>query len=59
MIGFYKSFCPFSSKNLHTHSNPSQNIPPILILDGLVMVTNEWPVACKCVKKQNVREYSL
>ena len=52
MIGFYKSFCPFSSKNLHTHSNPSQNISPILILDGLVMVTNEWPVACKCVKNK-------
>ena len=51
MTGFYKSFCPFFSKSLHIHFNPSQNAYPILLLNGLVMVINEGSVACKCLKK--------
>ena len=51
MTGFYKSLCPFFFKSLHIHFNPSQNASPILLLNGLVMVTNDEPVACKCFKK--------
>ena len=42
---FYKSFCPLISKSLSIHSNPSQNVSPILLLDGLVMVANEESIA--------------
>ena len=42
---------PFFSKNLHIYFNPPQNVPPILLLNGLVMVTNEGSIACKCFKK--------
>ena len=34
MTDFYKSFCPFSSKGLHIHFSPSQNVSPILLLNG-------------------------
>ena len=56
---FYKSFYPFFSKSLHIHFNPSQNVSTVLLLNGLVMVTNEETIACKCFKKGNVRGYSL
>ena len=59
MTGFYKSFCPFFSKSLHIRFNPSQNVSPILLLNGLVMVTNKGWIACKCFKKGNVRGCSL
>ena len=59
MTGFYKSFCLFFSKSLHIHSNHSQNVSPIVLLNGLVMVTNEGSIACKCFKKGNVWGYSL
>ena len=59
MAGFHKSFCPFFSKSLHIHFNPSQNVSPILVLNGVVMVTNEGSIACKCFKKGNVRGHSL
>ena len=59
MTGFYKSFCPFFSKNLHTHFNFSQNVSSILMLNGLVVVTNEGSIAYKCFKKGNVRGLSL
>ena len=52
MTGFYKYFYPFFSKSLHIHFNPSQNVSPILLLNGLVMVTNEGSIACKCFKKE-------
>ena len=54
MTDFYKSFCPFFSKSLHIHFNPSQNVSPILLLNGLVMVLNEGSIVCKCFKKGNV-----
>ena len=38
---FYKLFCPIFSKSLHIHFNPLKNGSPILLLNGLVMVTNE------------------
>ena len=41
MTGFYKSFSAFFPKVLNIHFNPSQNIFPILLLNGLVMVANE------------------
>ena len=61
MTGFYKSFCPFFFflKTLHIHFNPSQNVSPILLLNGLVMTTNEGSIACKCFKKGNVNGYLL
>ena len=55
MIGFYKSFCPFFSKCLHTDFNPSQ----MLLLSSLVMVTNEGSLAGKSFKKGNLRGYSF
>ena len=59
MTIFYKTFCPFFSKSLNIYFNPSQNFSPILLLNGLMMVTNEGLIACKCFKKGNVRGYSL
>ena len=59
MTRFYKYFCPFFSKSLHIHFNPSQNVLTVLLLIGLVMVTSEESIACKCFKKGNVRGYSL
>ena len=53
---FYKSFSPFFSKSLHIHFKPSQNVSPILLLNGLVMVTNEGSIACKCFKKKEMQE---
>ena len=46
MTGFWKSFCPFISKSLHTHCSPSQNVSPLLLLNCLLMVTNEESRAC-------------
>ena len=57
MTGFYKSFCPFLSKSLHIHS--SQNVFSILLFNGLVMVTIEGSIACKCFEKENVRGYLI
>ena len=54
MTGFYKSFCPFFAKSLHIHFNPSQNVSPVLLLNGLMIVTNEGSIAYKCFKKGNV-----
>ena len=59
VTGFYKSYCSFFPKNLHIHFNPSQNVSAILLLNGLVMVTNEGSIACKCFKRGNVRGYFL
>ena len=59
MAGFFKWFSPFFSKSLHIHFNPLQNVSPVLLLNGLVMVTNGVSIAWKCLKKANVREYSL
>ena len=59
MTGFYKSFCSFFSKNVPIHFNPSHNISPISLLNGLMMVTNEGSIACNCFKKGCLREYSL
>ena len=56
MTSFYKYFCPFFSKSLHINFNTSQNVSPILLLNGLMMFTNEESLACKCFKKSNVRE---
>ena len=52
MVGFKKSFffLPFILKSLHIHFNPSKNVSPFLLLNDLVMVTNEWLLACKCLK---------
>ena len=59
MTGFYKSFCPFFLNSLQIHFNPSQNVSPILFFNGLVMVTNEGLIACKCFKKGSVRVFAL
>ena len=59
IAGFYRSFCLFISKNLHIHANPSPNVSPILLFSGLMMVTNEFFIACKCFKKGSLGEYSL
>ena len=56
MAGVHKSFFPFFSKSGHIHFNPSHSVSPILLLNGLVMVTNEGSIACK---KGNARGYSL
>ena len=47
MVGFKKSFFffLFILKSLHIHFNPSKNVSPFLLLNGLVMVTNEWLLA--------------
>ena len=58
MTGFNKSFRPFFSKSLHINFNPSQNVSPILLLNGLLMLTNEGSIACKCFKKGNITGYS-
>ena len=58
MTEFYKSFCQFFSTYLHIHFNRSLNVYFILLLNGLVLVTNEMLLACKCFKKENIREYS-
>ena len=55
MTYFCKSFCLFFWKSWHIHFNPSQNVSPILLLNGLVMVTNEGSIACKCFKTGNIR----
>ena len=54
MTGFYKSFCTFFAKSLHIHFNPSQNVSPVLLLNGLVIVTNKGSIAYKFFKKGNV-----
>ena len=43
MTDFYKSFCPFWSKGLHIHFSPSQNVSPILLLNG---DDYKWRVDC-------------
>ena len=45
MTGFYRSVSPFFLKSLPIHFNPSQNVSPILLLNGLMMVTNEGSIA--------------
>ena len=30
--------------------NPSQNVSPLLLLNGLIMATNEGFITCKCFK---------
>ena len=58
-MNFYKSFCPFFSKSLQIHFNPSQKVSSISMLHGLVMITNEGSIAFKYFKKGNVRGYLL
>ena len=58
MAGFYKYVCPFFSESVHIHFNPSQSVSPILLLNGLVIVTNEGLIACKYFKKK-CKGYSL
>ena len=41
ITGFFKSFCSVISKSLPIHFNPSQIVCPVLLLNGLVMVTNK------------------
>ena len=52
ITGFHESFCPFFSKHLHIYFNPAQNAFPILLPNGLVMVTNEGWTVCNCFKKE-------
>ena len=52
MTCFYISFCPFSSKSLHIHFNPSQNVSSILLLNRLVMVINEGSMLANVSKKE-------
>ena len=39
-----------SLKNLNSSFNPSQNVFPILLLNGLMIITNEALTAFKCPK---------
>ena len=48
---FQKTSCPSISKSLYIHFIPSQNSSPIFLLSGLVMVTNEGSMDCKCFRK--------
>ena len=41
MTGFNKFFRPSFLKSLNINFSPSQNVSPILLLNGLLMVTNE------------------
>ena len=50
MPGFQKNFSRSISKRLHINFNASQNVSPILLLNVLVMFTNEGSTACKCFK---------
>ena len=50
MTSFYKSFCPFFSKSLHIHSNPSQNVSSLSLLNSLLMIINEGMIGYKCFK---------
>ena len=50
MAGFKKIFFPFILKSLHIHFNSLKNVSPFLLFNDLVMVTNEWLIACKCLK---------
>ena len=50
VAGFERSFCSSISKTVHICFDPSQNVSPILFPHALVMVTNERPIACKCLK---------
>ena len=59
MTVFYKLLCPFFSKSLHIYFNPSQDVSPVLLLNGLMMVANEGSTACKCFKKGNVRGFRI
>ena len=59
MAGFYNYFRLFISKSLHFHDNLLPNVSPILLLNGLMMVTNEGSIPSKLFKKRNVEEYSL
>ena len=59
MACFCKSFCPFFSKGFHINFNPSQNVSTILLLNGLVIVTNERLIVFKYLEKGNVRGYSI
>ena len=59
MAGFCKSFCPIFSKGFHINFNPSQNVSTILLLNGLVIVTNERLIVFKYLEKGNVRKYSI
>ena len=59
MKGFFKPSRPFFSKSLLININPSQNVSPIVMLNGLMMVKNIGFIACKCFKKGNVRKSSI
>ena len=41
MTSLYIFFSPFMSRSLHIHSNASKNIYATILVNGLVMVTNE------------------
>ena len=41
-----KSFLPFILKSLYVHFNPLLNVSPILLLNGLVIVTKKESIAC-------------
>ena len=47
-------FCSPISKGLNIYFNPSQNVSPILLLNDLVMATNEGWIACTCFKEGNI-----
>ena len=55
MAGFYSSFCLFISKSIHFHANPSPNVSPTLLFNGLVMVTNERVYCLQTFQKKKHR----
>ena len=54
-----KLFINIYLESLHIHLNPPQNVSPVLLLNGLVIVTHEKSIAWKCFTKGKVRGYSL
>ena len=47
---FFKIVLSIHLESLHIHLIPSQNVSPLLLLNGVVMVINEGSIACKCFK---------
>ena len=54
---FKKLFSAPLLRSLHIHIHPSQNVYSILLLNGLVMVTNEGLIACKYLRQGNIGRY--
>ena len=52
-------FLTVDLERFNIHANPSQDVSPILLLDGLVMITNEALIASRCFEEGNLGRYLL